>query len=284
MLIRRGHKVRLRLKVKKHRFKKLTLFIMWAGMGFAVFYSLIALRSFASTAFRDAFRIFRVKSVKVELLKEQGVGFSENPDLKFKEISDIAAESIGKPWNKKAGMELVSKLKSRYPHVKNLDISRGVFNGVLEVRIAFENIVSKVRFNGDAPACLAETGRILKNFCGDMSLPAIPVDLLVNETKNNTAIHPEFAELARLIRFINANSSSFAAKPVHLTYAYPDRKCLIKLENGSVILWGGFEFARLKILRLNYVLKDLKGRLAEPYRIDLRFFREGKVLVSQRSD
>ena len=46
------------------------------------------------------------------------------------------------------------------------------------------------------------------------------------------------------------------------------------------VLWGKFEFTRLKVLRLNEVMKDASRKTAGPLRADLRSFREGKIFVS----
>ena len=79
-------------------------------------------------------------------------------------------------------------------------------------------------------------------------------------------------------------SSEFASRPVKLEYRGSSESCRLTLESRAEILWGEFKFTKAKIVRLNEVLADAARRIKGPLKVDLRYFRDGKVFVSKLSD
>jgi hypothetical protein len=86
--------------------------------------------------------------------------------------------------------------------------------------------------------------------------------------------------LARFISDMGVLKKSFLSPPDRLEYRPREKTCRIFLSNGCEVLWGEFEFTRLKVLRLNEVLNDVSFKLRLPVRVDLRSFREGRIFVS----
>ena len=86
--------------------------------------------------------------------------------------------------------------------------------------------------------------------------------------------------LAGFINDIGALKENFLSPPERLEYRPREKTCRVFLSNGCEVLWGEFEFTRLKVLRLNEVLNDVSLKLRLPVRVDLRSFREGRIFVS----
>ncbi|HAH31097.1 MAG TPA: hypothetical protein DCL44_02150 [Elusimicrobia bacterium] len=87
--------------------------------------------------------------------------------------------------------------------------------------------------------------------------------------------------LSRFISEMGLSREKFSSPPTRLEYQPGGKFCRLFLENGCEVLWGEFEFTRLKILRLNEVLEDVSLKLKFPVSVDLRFFKEGRIFVSR---
>ena len=90
----------------------------------------------------------------------------------------------------------------------------------------------------------------------------------------------EAPELAVFLSALKPLTGLFYSRPLALSCDGRTWDCRLKLEDGTTVLWGKFEFTRLKVLRLNEVMKDASLKTGGPLRADLRSFREGKIFVS----
>ena len=91
---------------------------------------------------------------------------------------------------------------------------------------------------------------------------------------------PEAPALAAFLKEIKPLLPLFYSPPARLDCPGRDWACRLRLADGSTVLWGGFEFTRLKILRLNEVARDAGLKGAVPFSADMRYFKEGKIFVS----
>jgi hypothetical protein len=158
--------------------------------------------------------------------------------------------------------------------------------------------------DGEKIFYLAENGKLLGEHYG-------PEPGEMFETEVRAAPGDALIPLAAFLKEFRALSAGFSSRPVRLEYPAPrsetdrgpakslretdrgsakplsgeaDESCRLTLENGASVLWGDFEFTKAKISRLNEVLSDAARRLNGPLRVDLRYFRDGKVFVSKLSD
>jgi hypothetical protein len=214
------------------------------------------------------------------------------------EISRRMAGKMGAAFFRADAESLAAGLQTAYPSLSRVEVRRNFFGGRVSVDAVPENIVAKVRLvpggrvqapGGGESFYLAENGRLLGERYG-------PGPETMFETEVRAGCGAGLAPLAAFLKELNALASGFSSPPVRLEYpapgyvpppgaqAVPEQSCRLTLANGASVLWGDFEFTKAKISRLNEVLSDAARRLGGPLRVDLRYFRDGKVFVSKAGD
>lgn len=167
--------------------------------------------------------------------------------------------------------EMEREILNRHPGLASVKVSRHIFTGRAGITAVPEAVVSAVLADG-ATAYLGVTGRLMPE---ELSR-AVP-DLFPVELRGAPGKAPE---LASFLTGLEPFAGLFYSRPVSLSCDGSKWDCRFRLEDGTTVLWGGFEFTRLKVLRLNEVMKDASLKTAGPLRADLRSFREGKIFVS----
>ena len=167
--------------------------------------------------------------------------------------------------------ELEREVKSRHPGLASVKVSRNFLTGKAGITAVPEEIVSAVLVDG-ATAYLGATGRLMsEKLSGPASYPF---------TVEIAGAAGEAPELASFLSGLKPLAGLFYSRPQALFCDGRAWDCRLRLEDGTTVLWGGFEFTRLKVLRLNEVMKDAYLKTGGPLRADLRSFREGKIFVS----
>ncbi len=167
--------------------------------------------------------------------------------------------------------ELSGRIRRLHPGMAEVRIFRNFFTGKVSVTAVPELVVAPVLSDG-ATAYLGITGRLLPEDLSEAPTPHFPVEL---------RHAPEKApELAAFLSSFAPLSGLLYSSPAGLSCDGSAWDCTLRLQDGSEVLWGGFEFTKLKILRLNEVMKVALSKSRGPLRADLRNFREGKIFVS----
>ncbi|MDQ7773593.1 MAG: hypothetical protein RDU13_08725 [Elusimicrobiales bacterium] len=186
-------------------------------------------------------------------------------------ISSHLASRRGEEWTRADRDRFLRKVGERYPYLRDARVSRNFLTGSLKFSAEVETVVAPVT-RGGASCYLGESGRLFPEIYPEAvpggisaALPAAP------ET---------FPDAARFLARLNALSGLFDSRPVSLSCPSAEGPCRLALSDGSEVLWGGFEFTRSKILRLNEILERSAARLKGPYRVDLRYFEDGRAVVS----
>ncbi|HNT97123.1 MAG TPA: hypothetical protein PKK31_02520 [Elusimicrobiales bacterium] len=177
----------------------------------------------------------------------------------------------GEEWTRADLSRLLAKVKTRYPYLKDVSVSRNYLTGALRFRAGVETVVAPA-LRGGAACYLGESGRLFPEIYPE----AVPGGVSVSLPAGPDRFPSEAAFLARL----NALSGLFDRRPLSLSCPHGKKTCRLALDDGSEVLWGGFEFTRAKILRLNEVLERSASRLKGPYKVDLRYFEDGRAVVS----
>lgn len=166
---------------------------------------------------------------------------------------------------------IAAELRRRHPGLSYVSVGRNFFTGKARVTARPEEAVSPVLLNG-ATSYLGVTGRFMAENLGAPSAADFPTEI--------SWPAGEAPALAAFLKDLRPLLPLFYSRPARLECPGREWACLLRLEDGSTVLWGGFEFTRLKILRLNEVARDASQRRAPPFRVDMRYFREGKIFVS----
>ncbi len=173
--------------------------------------------------------------------------------------------------NSKRCASLSSELRRLHPGLAYAAVNRNFFTGKVKMKARAEEVVSPVLLNG-ATAYLGVTGRLLSENLYGAASTALPVEI-------SGAASPA-PGLAAFLKELAPGLRSFAVQPVKLSCSSGGVECRLDLADGSGVLWGGFEFTRLKVIRLNQVIKDVSVKRRGPFCYDLRLFKEGKIFVS----
>ena len=282
------YKVKVRVKVR-HRI------VRHAGLALAVCAAAVVLGCSGlwaaralSTLSPGRFFAFKARSLSVTSPSEEISA----------EISRRMSGKMGGSFLRADAAALAAGLKTTYPSLSRVEVRRNFLGGRVSVDAVPENIVAKVRLTSGGRAkspgggenfYLADNGRLLEAYYGRGP------DTLF-ETEVNGGRGAGLAPLAAFLRELNAMASGFSSRPVRLEYPAPEdvaaagaqpgreQSCRLTLADGASVLWGDFEFTKAKISRLNEVLPAAARRLGGPLRVDMRYFRDGKVFVSKAGD
>lgn len=188
--------------------------------------------------------------------------------VSLRELAEKAARSR---LSARRCAELEEEIKRRHPGLASIRISRNFFTGKAGMTAVPEEVVSSVLADG-ATAYLGTTGRLMPEKLSGSGPDPFTVEL--------EGAPREAPELAAFLTALKPLAGLFYSRPLALHCDGRAWDCRLRLEDGTTVLWGKFEFTRLKVLRLNEVMEDASRKTAGPLRADLRSFREGKIFVS----
>jgi hypothetical protein len=189
----------------------------------------------------------------------------------FASARDLMKETLNAPLTAGRCAGIAAELRRRHPGLSSVRVARNFLTGKARVTARTEEVVAPVLLNG-ATAYLGVTGRFIGENLSDVSAADIPTEVSWPAA--------EAPALAAFLKEIKPLLPLFYSKPARLQCPGRDWACRLRLEDGSTVLWGGFEFTRLKILRLNEVARDAALKRAVPFTVDMRYFKEGKIFVS----
>lgn len=184
---------------------------------------------------------------------------------------ELMAKAVNAPLSARRCAELAEEIRRRHPGLSEVSVGRNFLTGKASVKASPEAVVSPVLLNG-ATAYLGVSGRFMTESLRDDG--AAPFAVSVRTQARSAPV------LAAFLAAVKPLGPLFARRPLLLDCPGVSGDCRLGLEDGSTVLWGEFEFTRLKILRLNEVMEDAARKAGGPLRVDLRYFREGKIFVS----
>jgi len=260
MPVRRKIKVRVRGKVRNQLLRR-------GGMAAGVTLGLLLGSWVFGAAVKNYRRVLADRlSFKPELFEVS----CPSPEA-AESLRALAEDAAKRPFSSRRASELAAEMRRLRPGLASVSISRNFFTGKASVKAVPEPAVAAVLADG-ATAYLGVSGRLMpEDLSGSAGLP-FAVQLR-GAPREAPAFSSFLAGLGPLVPL-------FYSAPQALSCEAPSWDCRLRLADGSVVLWGEFEFTRLKILRLNEVMNDALQKSGGPLRADLRSFREGKIFVS----
>jgi hypothetical protein len=260
MAAKRKFKVRVRGKVRNQLLRRGGVAAgLTAGLLAAAWLAGYAVKN--SKAFIESRLQFRPEAVDVVCASAEALG----------SIRELASAAVKKPLSSGRAAELAAEIRRRHPGLASVSVSRNFLTRKASIEAEPEKVVAQVLSDG-ATAYLGVTGRLMgENLSGAGEAP------FAVELRGAPGAAPE---LAAFLAELKPLAGLFYAEPARLACDGAGRDCSLWLRDGSVALWGRFEFTRLKILRLNEVMKDALAKSGGPLRADLRSFGEGKIFVS----
>ena len=258
---RKRFKVKVRVKVRNQLLRRGGAAVgIMLGLAFAAWLSGPALRS--SRGFLTGrFLSFSPVAIIVDCPAPEAAASAR----------ELFSGAVNSPLTAARCAELADELKRLHPALSSAKVFRNFLTRKAEVSAAVEPVVAPVLLNGTT-MYLGETGRLMgENLSGPQAAE------FVTEMHGSSPV----PGLVAFIKEVKTFSALFTARPVKFECA-EDGACSFTLADSTSVLWGGFEFTRLKILRLNQVMKDVSSKSRGPFWFDLRLFKEGKIFVSSK--
>ncbi|MFA6434303.1 MAG: cell division protein FtsQ/DivIB [Elusimicrobiales bacterium] len=265
MAAAKKYRVKVRLKVRNRFLRTAGTAVCSAAAAAALVYAGAGAARLAFSRPLGRLFSFTLKSVSVQSPSEEISA----------EVSRRMDRRLGGPFSSGDARLFAADLKQDYPALSRVEVDRSFVTGRVRVRAESERMVAKVRVNGGDGRYLSENGRLLKEYYGAGPADTFETDIYTSSSGAG------LAAFAGFIKELRDVSPEFSSRPVKLEYLEAPRSCRLTLENSAEVLWGEFEFTRTKVTRLNEVLSDAASKLRGPLKIDLRYFRDGKVFVSK---
>jgi hypothetical protein len=261
MASKRNYRVRVRVKVRNSLLRRGGA-VAGAVIGLlaAGWLSAAALRT-ARGLFGGGILSFKPDSFEVDCPSPAAAASAE----------ELMRKALNAPLTGRRCAELAAEMRRRHPGLARVAVGRNFFTGKASVKAVPEEVVSPLLLNG-ATSYLGVSGRFMPENLRAAEPPPFAVQVR-SDSKEAPA-------LAAFLSGLKPLSGLFSRRPLLLDCPGVSGDCRLALEDGSSVLWGEFEFTRLKILRLNEVMEDAARNTGGPLRVDLRYFREGKIFVS----
>jgi len=255
---RRNYKVSVRLKVKRRRMKWGAAFLFFAAiLGAAVWAAPKAARSAANLRppewARWRYNFISVSGAPAEIFSglEKTLGIKSGQELSGRDM---------------AGLE--KKILAAFPAIREAKAVRRWPGGELVLRITMRNPVA-------ALTCAAQTRLVDEN--GELYSAEASTSALVRVEAESLPKKTVGSETAAVIKELSGLSEALRPSQVYLG----KKSMALALSDGSRVDWGGTDFTSEKIARLSSVLGKAPSFFAGPYRVDLRYFEDGRILLSK---
>lgn len=256
--------MRVRVKVRKRLFKRSGFIFglaLAAGLAaYAGFLSFGAVGRLSPVPFFS----FRLKELKLNC---------PAPAV-TEEIRALFLARSGRTLSSSDCSALAREIKKRHTAVREVSVRRNFLNGGASVTVRLEPVLTPVFLEGETTAYLSRSGKLISESFSPPLQNSLRAEIYGSEKSFS------MPALAGFISDMGILKKSFLSPPERLEYRPREKICRIFLSNGCEVLWGEFEFTRLKVLRLNEVLNDVSSKLRLPVKVDLRSFREGRIFVS----
>ena len=264
---RRNQRVAVRLKVRRQRVRSVLGMLAAAALLVAVCWGACmaysASRGLAHKARRPAWTYWTANGIKVRGL----------PAPQTVDVAAFAAPQTGKIYFSSDCVKLQSDLAGNFPYLREIRVSRNWVTRKMVVKALLRKPVGLLSAAGQQ-VYVDEGGELYS-----MDSSTEPARLLAVKMDSLPASRKVPSELAALLSYIDSNIALFPSAPLELSQSGGGPLSL-RLEDGSVVDWGNFAYAKEKLEKLRAVFEMAKARIAGPLHINMTNFEDGSIPVS----
>jgi len=257
---KRKHRVAVRLKVKRRSRKN---FALMAGLmlclGAGVYVSGSLWHRVSSVNFNSIFAR-KISSVEIS-------GVSEPLKSGILELVDV---NRGRIWAKKDSERTADLIRQKYVWLEDVRVRQGIMGGRLKITALMKKAVAMTG-NGQY---LSDKGDIFSappEFYGNDYISLDAADCRSGD----------YPQMAGFIRDMTRLKKNLPSGVSGIMCSGKTESAVVRLEDGSEITWGDYSFTDEKIRRLGQVIADAASKSGGPVRADLRYFSDGKILLSR---
>lgn len=191
----------------------------------------------------------------------------------YKELQTLGKSKLNKPFTAKQAADLQEQLVKKYPMLRDVNVSRGLFSGALKIAVERRAPVAKfilpggnVRYIDNDSTVYADNSAVLEN----------PVPFVELEGKVPDKLSGEFVELVQNTLRLE-KELSFAFLRFNLT----KDAVSMHMPDGTVIEFGPARQLKEKSRRAAQIIDWCRQNEKGPQKMDFRFFENGQVFLTQ---
>lgn len=166
-------------------------------------------------------------------------------------------------------------LKNALPAVSSVKAERNWFTKQLEItavmRVAIAQTADGRKIDEDGNIYTSGTA---------VSSPAVSSKDMLTVTSAGELNGQLEGRAVTLVKAVAECSDLFPSRPTEV-YLGAGEEDVVGLADGTRIKWGGDGFVKEKAMRVAQVYNKTSAKLPAPYTIDLSYFEDGKILLSQ---
>lgn len=162
-------------------------------------------------------------------------------------------------------------LRERFPCVADVSVRRAWGEKSATLVPVMRRAVAAALRHGKPAGYLGEDGSVFSAPDGVFSFSGPSVEVASAAPDQLKSLAKEWPQLAA--------PGAFPSPLTHLEYRSEDEGWQARLEDGTVVLWGRFDWTKEKLTRLAEALSDARVKAPGAFAADLRFFEDGKVLL-----
>ncbi|MFA5161320.1 MAG: cell division protein FtsQ/DivIB [Elusimicrobiales bacterium] len=196
------------------------------------------------------------------------------PEDSRQAVLKLAALPQGSEVTSSDARGLEGKIASVFPELRGVSVRRGWASRTLSVSAGRRQPCARVLL-GASTAYMDERGEIYG------AEPSPPPELLAVALPAGSRARVFRPETAAMLKSISAFESELPAKPVLVAADRGETSFRLRLADGAVVEWGGSAHTAEKIARLAQVYGKARERFAGPYKINMKYFEDGRILLSR---
>jgi len=191
-------------------------------------------------------------------------------------MSDALGREDVRAWGLTEPYRFSRKLASLFPCLESVEVRRSWLDRSVEFRASLRKPVAAVSPRGreKEAAWLSESGVVFRAPEG-----AYPEEAALPVVDLSRVPAPELPRLARFLEAVS-REGALPSPLARFDMRSPEEGWEGVLQDGTRLLWGDLSWTEDKLKRLKEVAADAGRRFDSAYAVDLRYFGDGKILVS----
>ena len=262
--------VTLHKKRKAARRKSGARFLLKLAILFLMLGGVLAGGYWGGTKAYRAFKQARLSDWHVKTVEICGV----NGDLS-KTLRTLTSTHQGKPFTIKDAVRLQENIQNKYPMLKDVSVKRGLFSGKLTVCAQHRSPLAKFIRPDNSVQYIDADSTVYADPHPDL-LSAVPSVELIGDVPEK--LNTEFIDLVESTLKLS-KELNFTLLQLNLT----DDTVVMHLPDGNEIHFGPAAQLKKKAARAAQILAVTRKKYDGAFVLDFRFFKKGKVFLTQKA-
>jgi cell division septal protein FtsQ len=192
------------------------------------------------------------------------------------QVSRIITIKPGTEVTSAQTLALSKTIAMRFPALSDVQVRRNWISKQLMVSARRRSPLAYVVMPGCPDSYVDETGELysVEPSSSSMNLVALnaPNGLVSARLRQDTV---------SALRVLRDSVGDFPSRPETIAVDRGETALSLKLADGTLIDWGAMNFTAEKIARLSQVYNSSRARMPGPYRINMRYFEDGRILLNR---